>query len=440
MVYMRKSGKIGAPLLAVVAAALLLLSSCSSPVEVCLDAEYSDSSLTLAANVPMDEEMLAGLIALEPSVPVTVSGDGAVFTISPREPWPEDARITLTVQPFTAPGAVLASPYIFTFQTPPLPGFELAAVGDVMLDYLTSERLRDYDPAYPFAAIAPLLKEGDLVFANLECPMSDRGAPVQKTYTFRAPLLAIDALMHAGINVVSLANNHILDYGALALEDTFALLEEHGIAYCGAGREEGLARKGAIFEMEGIKTAVLAYSGLFNYGYPAWRAGPEKSGALFYHEREQFIKDIEEARRWADVLIVSLHFGEEYTHRVSAEQRETGRLAIDSGADLVLGHHSHTPQGVEIYGGKPIVYSMGNFLFYPFDKSMCNESYILRARIGKKGVEHLHLLPVLLGNSRPSLAVGEEGIRLRALLTGLLDELGTAWEIEGDAITIPLDP
>ena len=152
------------------------------------------------------------------------------------------------------------------------------------------------------------------------------------------------------------------------------------------------------------------------------------------------MEDMKEARRRADVLIVSLHFGEEYTHRVSAEQREMGRLAIDSGADLVLGHHSHTPQGVEIYRGRPIVYSLGNFLFYPFDKSMCNESYILRAHIGKKGVEHMRLLPVLLGDSRPRPASGEEGRRLRTLLTGLLDELGTAWEVEGDAIIISLSP
>ncbi len=441
MVYMamaRKIRKARAPLLAAVVL-LFILSSCSGPSEIILDAEYSDPIVMLTANMPVDEEMLAGLITIEPALPVTVRGDGEIFTVSPREPWPEDSRVILMVQPFSAAGAVLSRPYIFTFQTPYRPGYELAAVGDVMLDSLTSERRRDYDPSYPFASIAPLLKEGDLVFANLECPISDRGAPVQKAYTFCAPAFAIDTLLHAGINVVSLANNHILDYGALALEDTFELLEDHDIAYVGAGREEGLARKGAVFEIGGIKTVVLAYSGVFKYGYPAWRSGPEKAGALFYHEREQFIEDIRKARRRADVLIVSLHFGEEYTHRVSAEQRETGRLAVDSGADLVLGHHSHTPQGIEIYSGKPIIYSLGNFLFYPFDESICNESYMLRARMGKNGVEHMRLLPVLLGDSQPHLATGQEGDRLRTLLTGLLDGLGTSWQIEGDAITIDLN-
>ena len=136
------------------------------------------------------------------------------------------------------------------------------AVGDVMLDYLTSEKLRRYDPGYPFAAIAPVLKQGDLVFANLECPISDRGKPVQKTYTFRAHTFAIDALTASGINLVSLANNHILDYGTGALEDTLTLLEEHDIAYAGAGRDEAQARKGAAFEINSIKTAVLACSGV----------------------------------------------------------------------------------------------------------------------------------------------------------------------------------
>jgi poly-gamma-glutamate capsule biosynthesis protein CapA/YwtB (metallophosphatase superfamily) len=419
---------------------LLIAASCSRPAELVIEAEYDDSDLTLVLNIPVDEALLAEQITLKPAVPVLIKEEGENFAVIPREAWPEDTRITLTVHPFSTAVVVLDHPFTYTFQTPPPPEFDLVAVGDVMLDYLTSEKLRRYDPGYPFAAIAPVLKQGDLVFANLECPISDRGKPVQKTYTFRAHTFAIDALTASGINLVSLANNHILDYGTGALEDTLTLLEEHDIAYAGAGRDEAQARKGAAFEINGIKTAVLAYSGVFKHVYPAWEAGPEKPGALYYREREQFIADIEKARRWADVVIVSLHFGDEYTHRVNREQQETGRLAVDSGADLVLGHHSHAPQGIEIYRGKPIVYSLGNFLFYPFAKTICNESYILRARIGRNGVESMRLLPVLLGDSQPYPATGEEAVRLHALLTGLLDELDTSWEIDGDAIAVLTDP
>ena len=321
---------------------------------------------------------------------------------------------------------------------PPPPGFNLVAVGDVMLDCLTTERLRHYDPDYPFARIASTLKEGDLTFANLECPISERGTAAQKPYTFRAHPFTVEALTDSGINLVSLANNHILDYGVDALEDTLELLEEQGIAYTGAGRNEAEARKGVTLELGGVKTTVLAYSGVFRHGYPEWRAGPENPGTLYYCEREQFITDIEKARCRADVVIVSLHFGEEYSHQVTDEQRETSRLAVDSGADLVLGHHSHTPQGIELYRGRPIVYSLGNFLFYPFSKSICNETYVLQTRVGQKGIESLRLIPVLLGNSQPYPAAGEEAARLRTLLTGLLEDLGTAWEIEGEAIVIPL--
>jgi len=318
----------------------------------------------------------------------------------------------------------------------PPPEFDLIAVGDIMLDYLTAARLRRYNPSYPFAAIAPLLKEGDLVFGNLECPISDQGTPVQKKYTFRAHPSAIDALAASGINVVSLANNHILDYGTIALEDTLALLEKHEVAYAGAGHNEEEAREGAFFEINGIKTAILAYSGVFVGTYPAWRAGPEKAGALYYCDREQFIADIEGVCRRADVVIVSLHFGDEYTHRVSDEQREIARLAVDSGADLILGHHSHTPQGIEIYRDRPIIYSLGNFLFYPFSRAICNETYILRARIGRGGVESINLLPVLLGDSQPYPATGREAARLQELLGGLLDELGTPWEQDGETLTV----
>lgn len=316
------------------------------------------------------------------------------------------------------------------------PEFTLVAVGDVMLDGLTSARLRHYDPGYPFAASAPLLKEGELVFANLECPISRRGEAASKPYTFCADPLAVDALTAAGINLVSLANNHILDYGADALEDTFELLEERGIAYAGAGRNEEEARKGVFLEINGVKTAVLAYSGIFKHGYPAWRAGPDNAGTLFYPEKEQFSADIRKAGQWADVVVVSLHWGDEYTYEVNEEQRETGRLAVESGADLVLGHHSHTPQGIEIYKGRPIVYSLGNFLFYPFTKTFCNESFILQASVGKNGVAEMRLLPVLLGDSQPYPATGPEAVRLRSLITGLLDQCGTAWETEGDQIIV----
>lgn len=415
---------------------LLILASCSRPRELVITAEYNDPNLTLTLNVSVDEALLAEQIVLEPSVPVLIKEQEGNYIIMPREAWPEDTRLTLTVQPFSTSIAVLDYPFTFAFQTPPPPGFNLVAVGDVMPGYLTFERRQRYDPAYPFAVVAPVLKQGDLVFANLECPISDRGIPAQKTYTFHAHTFAIDALVSSGINVVSLANNHILDYGSEALKDTLALLEEYDIAYAGAGLNEEHARKVAGFEINGIKTAVLAYSRAFKGIYPAWRAGPEKPGAVYYCERDHFIADINNARRWADVVIVSLHWGDEYTYRVNREQRETGRLAVDSGADLVLGHHTHTPQGIEIYRNKPIVYSLGNFLFYPFSNAICNESYILQARIGRDGVESIRLLPVFLGNSQPYPARGEEGIRLRALLTGLLDELGTTWEINGDAIII----
>lgn len=320
------------------------------------------------------------------------------------------------------------------------PGFDLVAAGDVMLDCLTAARVRDYDVHYPFACIAPVLSRGDLVFANLECPLSDRGSPVQKTYTFCACPAAVEALALSGINAVSLANNHILDYGPEALLDTLALLDAQGIAYAGAGPDAELARRPALLEINGIKVALLAYSGAFGETYPAWRPAPVKPGPAFYEDRDAFARDIERASRAADVVIVSMHWGDEYTYTVNREQREMGQLAVDSGANLVLGHHPHTPQGIEIYRGKPVVYSLGNFLFYPFETyTFCNESYIFTARVGQNGVESIRLLPVLLGDSRPCLAAGGEAERLLALIPGLLDQCGTRYEIDGGGINLPLD-
>ena len=355
------------------------------------------------------------------------------------EEWQGEQDYLLTAVMPAHPAFTMAEPFAWAFQAPPDYAFDLVAVGDVMLGRLTAAMVPDYDVGYPLARIREVLEAGDLAFANLECPISDRGEPAAKKYVFRARPEAAAVLALGGFNLVSLANNHVLDYGPLALLDTMAALEELDIAWAGAGADVAQARQGALLTVKGVRVGVLAYT-LPAPGrlYPAWAAGEGKAGTLYYRDQDKMLADLARMRAQADVVIVSMHWGYEYTHGVNAEQKKLGRLLVDNGADLVLGHHPHAPQGIEFYRGKPIVYSLGNFLFYPFSMDITDESFILKARIGLEGVEEMRLLPVLLGDSQPFVPEGAELERLQGVLGKLLDQFGTGYAVEGAELVLSM--
>lgn len=355
------------------------------------------------------------------------------------EEWEGGRDYLLTASMPEHPAMTLSEPLEYRFETPPEFAFDLVAVGDVMLDQMTRARLRDYDVNYPLARIKDLTASGDLNFANLECPISARGEPADKKYVFCASPHAAEVLNSGGFNLVSLANNHVLDYGPEALVDTIALLEERGIAHAGAGSDEEGARQGVVLEVNGLQVGLLAYTRPApSWQYAAWAASSQQGGTVFYRDREKMLLDVARMRTEVDILIVSMHWGNEYTHQVTAGQRELGRLLVDNGADLVLGHHPHAPQGIEFYRDKPIIYSLGNFLFYPFDMGITDETFILKARLGRAGVEEMRLVPVLLGDSQPFVPEGPELERLQRVLGGLLEQFGTGYLVQGEELIIEI--
>lgn len=376
-------------------------------------------------------------IAIDPPLQFDVEREDGLVRVVLADDWQFDEEYILEAGLPEDGEYVLDAPFHFQFHTPVEPAFDLTAVGDVMLDQLTRQRLRDFDVNYPFARIKHITGSGNLNFANLEAPISDRGVPMDKTYVFRAPSYSVEALNIAGFNLVSLANNHILDYGVEAMLDTMAILAENGIDYIGAGANAKAARQGVMLDIDGVQVAVLAYTRAApSRQYPSWAATEDKPGTVFYYDEERMIEALARARADADVVIISMHWGNEYTYQVNAEQKRIGHLLIDAGADLILGHHSHTPQGIEFYNGKPIVYSMGNFVFYPFTIDICNDAFILKARIGLGGVEEMRLVPVLVGDSQPYVPYGPELDRLHRLLGSLLEDFGTGYVIDGDEIVI----
>lgn len=234
--------------------------------------------------------------------------------------------------------------------------------GDIMLSRLVENRIYvSGDFKYPFLKIGDFLSGADLTVGNLEGPISSRGKNQGSKYSFRADPKVVEGLKYAGFDVLSLANNHILDWGREALADTVYILNFNGISTVGAGENEEKANQTVIKEIKGNKIAFLSFTNL----YPKSFEAKGKNGGISNFDIERIkneIKSLKEAKK-VDVAVVSLHFGEEYETEVSEEKREVARELIDSGADLFIGHHPHVAQELENYNGKFIAHSLGNFVF-----------------------------------------------------------------------------
>lgn len=224
----------------------------------------------------------------------------------------------------------------------------LLFVGDIMLSRSVGDLMAaKNDWLWPFRAVASVTAEADIAFGNLESVISDRGTTRGCRYCFRADPKAVAGLVHAGFDIVSVANNHAWDYGPEAFTDSRNRLTAAGIAAVGAGREP------AVVVVAGTRVAFLAYTDLL----------PAAACLLVNcYDPLRMVSDVAEARALGDIVVVSFHSGEEYLP-ATARQQGIYRAAIDAGADLVVGHHPHIVQGLEQYGRGWIAYSLGNFVF-----------------------------------------------------------------------------
>jgi poly-gamma-glutamate synthesis protein (capsule biosynthesis protein) len=236
----------------------------------------------------------------------------------------------------------------------------LLFVGDVMLSRGVGARMQsEADYTFPFQKIADRLSAADLTFANLECPVSDAGRNRHHLYSFRADPKAIEGLNHVGFDVVSVANNHMYDWGPAALLDTVRRLREAGIKPVGAGANDLEAHYPVLIDLGGLRLAFLAY---VDVEPKVAAAAPGRPGVAWL-EPERVLADIRFARPLADLVIVSPHWGIEYATQPNRQQVELAHQMIDAGADIVVGTHPHVVQPVEEYNGGWIAYSLGNFVF-----------------------------------------------------------------------------
>jgi poly-gamma-glutamate capsule biosynthesis protein CapA/YwtB (metallophosphatase superfamily) len=346
----------------------------------------------------------------------------------------------------------------------------VALVGDVMLQTGLEELLGGRDAGFREALAR--LGAADLAVGNLEVPLSRRGSKVLKHSNLRADPERIADVHAMGFDAVSLANNHLMDYGAQALLDTLAACDGAGVRRCGAGAtiEEALAP--AWLEARGRRLALLSVSCTLPPGCEATETDPgiaplrvamsfetdlnllaEQPGTMpIVHtwtrpeDQEVVCGRVRALAREADAVIVAIHWGvptywlSPHQGLLAEYQQPLGHALIDSGATVVLGHHSHSLHGIEVYRGRPICYSVGNFIFERPRAFMEPESVIVHARFEPDGAVRVRLTPLMVDErGLPELATGEAATRVFALLERVSAPFGTRFAREGDEIVVPMD-
>ena len=285
----------------------------------------------------------------------------------------EDAGARLAAKPPTDPSATL----VF--------------VGDIMLSREIGRIMTERnDWAYPFRAVGDTLARADLAIGNLEGPISNRGANQGSMYSFRANPRATAGLAEAGFDIMTVANNHIWDYGPDALRDTLGYLAAAGIAAVGGGENHRAAHAPAIRTVEGIRIAFLGYTNLI----PEARDHPDASPATAYLDLDTALADIVRAKREADMVVILIHWGNEYETSASSAQQEMAHALVDGGARLVIGHHPHVVQEVEQYGAGLIAYSLGNFVFDQNFSAATQRGLMLRVMLDREGITAFAEVPV----------------------------------------------
>lgn len=315
----------------------------------------------------------------------------------------------------------------------------LGFTGDVMLGRLVNRQQRSRLVGAVWGDLHDRLQSLDGLFINLECCLSTRGHPWRRTYRpfhFRAdPEWAVPALERAGVDWVSLANNHVLDYEEVAFHDTLDHLDVAGIAHTGAGRTVDGARTSAHVSIKGLDIALVS----FTDNTPEYAAGPDSSGVArveFDITDEENRHILEEALDTAremnpDLLVVSLHWGPNMVSEPPDAFRETGHWLIEQGVDIVHGHSAHVFQGIEIYNNKPILYDTGDFVDdYAVDDELRNDrGFLFELQVDQDGtLRRLRLFPTEIHDCAVHEASSSAADWSRDRMCDLSEPFGTEFE------------
>jgi len=304
---------------------------------------------------------------------------------------------------------------------------QLAFVGDILQGEYINSYLEKEGFSYPYEQALFHLTSADITAGNLEMPITRVNNPADKTYVFRGKPEALSGIVEAGIDIVSLANNHTLDHGIDGLLDTRKYLDEYGIAHVGAGNNAEEAYAPVILEANGIKVAYVATSRVLPE--TSWKATPYQAGLAESYAPEQTLEAIEKVEAEAHITVVLVHWGLEREDSPEPYQLDLARRYIDAGADIVIGSHPHVLQGFEQYNGKWIAYSLGNFAFSAHPKGRQAETGVLTATCNAKAECEAQFAPMKIVNAQPTPVEGEQAKNILAFLESVsfdvkLDERG----------------
>jgi poly-gamma-glutamate synthesis protein (capsule biosynthesis protein) len=276
----------------------------------------------------------------------------------------------------------------------------LEAVGDITFGEQVAPALREYGAAYPWRFVASTLRRADVTVGNLETAVSERGTATAKEYTFRGPPSALQPLHTlAGFDVLTLANNHSVDFGRDALLDTVHAVRDAGMLSIGAGATSARARRPAIVDAGGLRVAFLGYSDVNPLGFPA----TDSSAGTAKADVAAIAADVRAARRRADVVVCFFHWGVELHPDPDERQGILADACVRGGASVVLGAHPHVLGPVSRPTPRTVVaWTLGNFVFP--SSGVTARTAILRVELAAGGVTGYRMLPVAIDGFRPRLA------------------------------------
>ncbi len=299
-------------------------------------------------------------------------------------------------------------------------------VGDIMLSRKVGRYMEERGNAYPFARITDYLQAGDFTVGNLETAISDRGQPLPgKGIWFRSVPESAQVLQDVGFDLVSLANNHVLDYDTEGLLDTIYHLNEAGVLSVGAGENIEEAVKPVIIEQNGVKIGILAFLDtymsdiFFSHSYKRMFKAEETIAGVGPMHEELMLEAVRKLRPEVDIVIVSLHWGVEYADYPISAQRELAHKLVENGVDFVHGHHPHCIQGIEIYQEAVIAYSLGNFIFDQNQMQKTMEGLLLEITFSSLGVAEAQIVPVMIVNGQAFPAKNVDAARILVKLQRL---------------------
>jgi poly-gamma-glutamate synthesis protein (capsule biosynthesis protein) len=294
------------------------------------------------------------------------------------------------------------------------------AVGDVNLGRSVGQALLKGDTLFPFRSVRDTFAAYDLVFGNLESSLSDQNGVTQHpvyNLIFCGPPQGATSLARAGMRVVSVANNHLLDYGRHGLEETLASLDEAGIAYAGAARDSSGLYRPARVTVGGLELAFFACTAIMNVQGERWKR------SVAFADTGRLLPAIRRYRDSVDFIVVSYHGGREYADRPDASTRSFAHAVLDGGADLFLGHHPHVFYGIESWHGKYLVPSLGNFVFRQPARFWTQRTFALACELSRDSagtrVTSLRCLPALAGAQPSFVSKGKDAESILARIEKL---------------------